>query len=337
MATARMIVKDRDPLITPFGKKPSERSVEELLQAGIINLDKTSGPTSHQVTAWVRDILQVSKIGHGGTLDPKVSGVLPIALGRATRGTDLVLRSDKEYVCVMRLHRDVQPEKLKKIMLTFEGDIFQVPPVRSAVKRQMRIRRVHSLRILEMSGRDVLFRLQCDAGTYVRTLCVDVGDALGVGAHMEDLRRVRSGGMKEEDAVQLQDLKDACVFWKQGEGKWLRKMIWPMEVLLDPFRKIVVKDSAVDALCHGADLAAVGIVRLEEGITKGETVAFVSIKGEGVGMGIALMSSEEMSRAREGIAASTERVFMDPSTYPKMWETSAPRIKAAPEDTEKMD
>ncbi len=326
-----MIVKDRDPLLTPNGRKPGERNIEEALQAGVINLDKPAGPTSHQVTAWVRDILQIEKIGHGGTLDPGVSGVLPVTLGRATRMTDLVLRSDKEYVCVMRLHKDVETGKLRDVILSFEGDIFQTPPVRAAVKRQTRIRRIHSIRVLELHGRDVLFRVRCDAGTYVRTLCADIGEALGVGAHMEDLRRVRSGAMEEKDSVTLQDLKDAYVFWKEGRGDWLRTMVWPMEGLLEPFRKIIVKDSAVDALCHGADLAAAGIARLEEGISKGETVAMFSLKGEAVALGIALASSEEMSRAREGLMVHTDRVFMDPGTYPKMWETS-PKVPAEPEE-----
>jgi H/ACA ribonucleoprotein complex subunit 4 len=277
------------------------------------------------VTAWVRDILAIEKIGHGGTLDPKVSGVLPITLGRATRATDLVLRSDKEYVCVMRLHRDIDATKLREVLMSFEGDIFQTPPVRSAVKRQTRIRQVHQIRILELQGRDVLFTVRCDAGTYVRTLCADVGDALGIGAHMEDLRRTRSGTMEEKDSVSLQDLKDAYVFWRQGKGDWLRTMIWPLESLLEPFRRIEVKDSAVDALCHGADLAAAGIARFEDGISRGETVAMVSLKGEAVGMGAALASSDEMTRAREGLMVSTDRVFMEPGTYPKMWET-APRV-----------
>jgi H/ACA ribonucleoprotein complex subunit 4 len=147
---------------------------------------------------------------------------------------------------------------------------------------------------------------------------------------MEDLRRTRSGDMDEGHSVQLQDLKDAYVYWKQGDAKQLRRMIQPMEVLLDPFRKVVVKDTAIDAICHGADLATVGIVRLEEGITKGKVIAFISQKGEGIGIGTAQMSSEEMTRAREGIAALTDRVFMEPGTYPKMWETAEPRQPKPP-------
>ena len=324
---ARMVTKDRDPLRTEMGKKPSERTMEELLSAGVINLDKPMGPTSHQVTAWVRDILGVERIGHGGTLDPKVSGVLPIALGKATKATDLVLRSDKEYVCLMILHRDVAEEKLKRVLASFVGDIYQVPPVRAAVKRQLRVRRVHSIKLLQTKGRQALFHVGCDAGTYIRTLCVDVGEALGVGAHMEELRRTRSGNMRERESVQLQDLKDAFVYWKEGDESHLRKMVSPMEVLLEPLRKVVVKDTAVDAVCHGADLAVVGIAKHEASISRGELVALMTQKGEGVALGVALMAGEEMGRAREGIALRTDRVFMEPSTYPKMWESADARAQ----------
>ena len=318
------MTKDRDPLLTERGLKPSDRSVEQLLAAGVINLDKPLGPTSHQVTAWVRDILQIEKIGHGGTLDPKVSGVLPIATGKATRATDLVLKSDKEYVCLMRLHRDRTPEQIRKVMETFVGDIYQVPPLRSAVKRQLRVRAVRSIKILEISGRGVLFRVSCDAGTYIRTLCVDIGEALGVGAHMEELRRNRSGSMLETDSVTLQELKDAHVLWKEeGDDSWMKRIVKPMESLLEPLPKIVLKDSAIDAICHGADLAVVGIAKHEDGLYRGEVVAFISQKGEGVGLGITQMTSLEMARACEGIAARTDRVFMEPGTYPKMWESSS--------------
>ena len=243
----RTLVRERSPLSTKWGKSPSERTIEEILDAGLINLDKPQGPTSHQVTAWVRDMLGLKRIGHGGTLDPKVSGVLPIATGRATRAVDITLRTDKEYVCMMRLHKDKNEEDLRRVISSFVGDIYQIPPVRSAVKRQMRVRTVHSIMVLDIQGRDVLFRVTCDAGTYIRTLCVDIGEALGVGAQMEDLRRVRSGNMKEEASVQLQDIKDAYVSWKEdGDEKWLREIVRPFEVLLEPLPKIIIKDSAVE-------------------------------------------------------------------------------------------
>lgn len=314
------LIRERSPISTKWGKSPSERTMEEILDAGLINLDKPQGPTSHQVTAWVRDILGLKRIGHGGTLDPKVSGVLPIATGRATRAVDITLRTDKEYVCVMKLHKDKNEEDVRRVISSFIGDVYQIPPVRSAVKRQMRVRTIHSIVLLEIQGRSVLFRVTCDAGTYIRTLCVDIGEALGIGAHMEDLRRVRSGNMKEEKSVQLQDIKDAYVSWKEDcDERWLREIVWPFEVLFEPLPKIIIKDSAVDAISRGADLAVVGIARLDDTVTNGSTVAIMSEKGEGIAMARAQMSANEILEAREGIAAKTERVFMRPSTYPSMW------------------
>jgi H/ACA ribonucleoprotein complex subunit 4 len=267
----------------------------------------------------VRDVLQVDRIGHGGTLDPNVSGVLPIALGRATRLTDLVLRSDKQYVCHMRLHRDRPEAKVREVLGTFVGDIYQVPPVRAAVKRQMRVRKVRSIDILEVGGRDVLFRVDCDAGTYIRTLCVDVGEALGVGANMAALRRTRSGSMVEGQAVTLQDLTDAVVRWKEGDPDWLRSMLIPMEILLEPLPHVILKDSAVDAVCHGADLASPGVVELDESIVKGATVAMMTLKGEAVGLGIAALAAADMVKATDGLAVRTQRVLMPTGTYAKGW------------------
>ncbi|WP_019177504.1 RNA-guided pseudouridylation complex pseudouridine synthase subunit Cbf5 [Methanomassiliicoccus luminyensis] len=317
---AKMLVRDKAPLELKAGKRPSERSIEELLDAGMIIMDKPQGPTSHQATAWVREILHTEKIGHGGTLDPKVSGVLPVATGRAVRALNLVLRSDKEYVCLMRLHRDRKEEDIRKVIASFVGRIYQTPPVRSAVKRQMRIRTIHSINVLEVRGRDVLFRVRCDAGTYIRTLCVDIGDALGVGASMEDLRRTRSGDMIEDRAVTLQDIKDAYVMWKEdGDDSWLRSMVLPFEVLFDPLPKVVLKDSAVDAVAHGADLAVVGVVQVDGSVQKETVVAMFTAKGEAVAVGTAKMAAEEMTRAKDGVAVSTDRVYMLPGTYPKMW------------------
>lgn len=264
-----MIVKDPDTIPDRWGKRPSDRSVGELLRGGVVILDKPSGPTSHQATAWARDALHLSRIGHGGTLDPYVSGVLPLTLGKAVRLTDVVLSSDKQYICLMRLHDDRPEKRIREVMGRFVGRIYQLPPVRSAVKRQLRIRRISRLEILDIRGREILFSVDCDAGTYVRTLCTDIGDVLGCGANMVELRRTRSGKMTESRAATLHDLRDAYVFWQQyGREDWLRSLILPMEVLVEPLPKIVVKATAVDAICHGADLNVGGIHMLDEDIRK---------------------------------------------------------------------
>ena len=318
-----MLVKDHNPIPNRWGKRPSDRTMGELLDAGVIILDKSRGPTSHQVTAWAKNILGVKRISHGGTLDPNVSGVLPISTGTTVKVTDVVLSSDKEYVCLMRLHRDKDEARVREVIDSFVGPIYQFPPVRSAVKRQLRIRKVHQIKVLEIDGRDILFRVACDAGTYIRTLCIDIGEALGVGANMEELRRTRSGKMLEAEAVTLQDLKDAYVFWQQnGHGEWLRTMLHPIEDLLEPLPKVVLKASAVDAICHGAKLSIPGIYKLDEDVRKNSLVAMVTDRGEAVALGKAKMSSEQIMASKQGVAIDTDRVLMSPGTYPSMWKFS---------------
>lgn len=319
-----MLIKDANAIPDKWGKRPSDRTLGELLGGGIIILDKPSGPTSHQATAWVRDALGMDKAGHGGTLDPYVSGVLPITLGKAVRLTDIVLSSDKEYICLMRLHADRPEERIREVLSRFVGRIYQLPPVRSAVKRQLRIRTIRDLEVLQVSGRDVLFRVHCDAGTYVRTLCVDVGDVLGCGASMTELRRSRSGKMTEARAYTLQEIRDAYVFWQQyGHGEILRDMITPMEALVEPLPKVVVKATAVDAICHGADLSVRGVHMLDDGIRKNALVAMMTVRGELIGLGKMGMSSEKLMLAKSGVAVNTTRVLMDPGHYPRMWRYSS--------------
>ena len=318
-----MIVRDLDTIPDRWGKRPSDRSVGELLKGGVIILDKPAGPPSHQATAWARDALKLDKVGHGGTLDPYVSGVLPLTTGKAVRLTDIVLSSDKEYICLMRLHDDRPERRVREVMSRFVGKIYQLPPVRSAVKRQVRIRTIKELEILDIRGRDILFRISCDAGTYARALCTDIGDVLGCGANMVELRRSRSGKMTEDRAVSLQDLRDAYVFWQQyGREDWLRSMILPMEVLVQPLPKIVVKATAVDAICHGADLNIQGIHMLDEDIRKNALVAMMTARGELIAIGRMAMSTSKIMATSQGKAVDTERVFMDPGHYPRMWRYS---------------
>ncbi|HIJ00147.1 MAG TPA: RNA-guided pseudouridylation complex pseudouridine synthase subunit Cbf5 [Candidatus Methanomethylophilaceae archaeon] len=316
-----MITKAEDPVPNRWGKKPSDRSLAELLRNGVIVLDKPVGPTSHQVTSWARDILHVKQISHGGTLDPNVSGVLPLCLGKAVRLTDLLLSSNKEYVCIMRLHRDRDREAVAKVMEEFTGRIYQYPPLRSAVKRKLRIRTVHSIELLDMEGRDVLFHVSCDAGTYIRTLCIDMGEALGVGANMIELRRTRSGAMSEDMAVTLQQLKDAYELWQErGRSEPLMSILRPAETLVSHLPRVIIKTAAVDAVCHGADLAVPGVGAFDESIGKMDQVAMLTSRGELVAIGVAQMSAKRLAEASKGVAVSTERVLMERGTYPRMWK-----------------
>ncbi len=303
-----------------YGKAPAKRTVRELLNNGFINLDKPAGPTSHQVVAWVKEILEIEKAGHGGTLDPAVTGVLPTGLGDAARALQVILVAGKEYVALMKLHKEVEEKKIREVCKSFVGEISQMPPLRSAVKRVRRTREVYYLEILEIQRTEVLFRVGCEAGTYIRTLCVDIGKKLGCGAQLIELRRSRVGNITEDSAVTLQDLKDAYIFWKDdGDDEELRKTILSMERLLEVVPKIVVRDSAIDALCHGANLAIPGVVELDDMIP-GEIAAVVSLKGEGVALVKMELPSVQVIEKDTGICASLERVLMNKGTYPSIWK-----------------
>ena len=302
------------------GTRPEDRSLSERIRLGVAIVDKPAGPTSHQVSAWVRDMFEVRKAGHSGTLDPRVTGVLPVALADATRAVEALLAGDKEYVGVLQLHQDVDPRRVRSMMQRFVGEIYQVPPVRSAVKREQRTRHVYELEPLEVDGRDVLFRVRCESGTYIRTLAVDLGEALGVGANLVDLRRTRTASFTESDARPLNAFRDALAFAKEGDETAVRTILRPMEDLLRHLPRIVVKDTAVDSICHGANLAVPGVAKLSPHIHRGASVGVFTGKGEAVALSKALMTTDEIVIAKSGAAADTGRVLMEPGTYPKLWK-----------------
>jgi len=232
-----------------------------------------------------------------------------------------LLLAGKEYVCVMRLHSDIPENKVTKVLDEFQGPLYQRPPVRSSVKRQLRTRAIYYNKFLEMDERNVLFRVGCEAGTYIRKLCYDIGEVLGSGAHMQELRRTRVGPFTEDDSlVTLHDISYLFSQWQETKDeKYLRKFVYPMEKALELIPKIIVRDSAVDALCHGAHLTAPGVLALESGIKIGDTVAAFTQKGEAVTIAEATVSSEKMLKMDHGFVAKTKRVMMPRGMYPKMW------------------
>lgn len=317
-----VLVKASDFTDPEYGSEPKSRSIEDLLELGVINLDKVPGPTSHEVVSWVKRLTRVQKAGHTGTLDPKVSGILPVTLQNATKINQALLPAGKEYVAVMHLHEDVDSERLRGVLSEFEGEITQKPPVRASVKRRPRKRTVYYLNIIERQGRDVLLRVGCEAGTYIRKLCHDIGEELGSGAHMAELRRTRAGPFEEDETSStLYDLADAYVFWKEdGFEKLIRSVILPVEKAVEHLPKIVVRDGAVDALCRGASLAAPGVLSVETGISPGTMIAEMTLKGELIALADSQMTSREILKAEHGIVAEPTRVVMEPGTYPKEWK-----------------
>jgi len=288
--------------------------------AGIIVIDKPRGPSSHQVAAWVGKMLGC-QVGHSGTLDPQVSGVLLIMLGNAVRLAPHLLAHDKEYICLMRLHGDVDREQILTVAGEFTGRLYQRPPRKSAVKRNLRIREVRKLDILDIDGRLVLFKAECDAGTYVRSLCHHMGLVLGTGAHMIELRRTRSGSFGEESMHTLHDVQDACVAAKAGDRASLAAMVLPVDGAVPELPTVVVRDTAVDAICHGAKIANTGITSVTA-FNKGQTVAVLSQKKEFICLGKALNSSSAVKPGASGLIVAPTSVFMVPGTYPPGWKKS---------------
>ena len=318
MKERKVLVKREASTNPRYGCNPNERTTEQLLDYGVVNIDKPSGPSSHQVSAYVKKILHVEKSGHSGTLDPKVTGVLPVALGKGTRIVQSLLTAGKEYVCLMQVHADVDEKKLRNTIDSFVGVIDQLPPVRSAVKRQERKRTIYYIDIIEIIGREVLFRIGCQAGTYIRKLCSDIGKKLGSGAHMAELRRTRAGPFDESTLCTLQELTDAYYYWKEkNDDKKLRQLVMPVEAGTEHLAKVWVLDNAVDTLCHGAYLNIPGIAKLEEGISIGDRVAVLTLKGELISAGISQMYSEDVIKKEKGLFLKSEQVFMEPGVYKK--------------------
>jgi H/ACA ribonucleoprotein complex subunit 4 len=300
-----------------FGQDPESRPIETLLDYGIICINKPKGPTSHQVSAYTKKILGLKKSGHSGTLDPKVTGVLPVALGRGTRIVQALLPSGKEYICIMHLHEVVDEQRVRDVMAGFVGKIKQLPPIKSSVKRQWRYRKIYYLQILEINEKDVLFRVGCQAGTYIRKLCHDIGEKLSIGAHMAELVRTKAGPFNDSEMYTLQELRDAVEFTKEGDETFIRKVIKPIEHAVSHMSKVWILDSAIEAICHGTDLAAPGIVKIESDIQIDEDIAVMSLKDELVALGKIKMIPKDLKTSDKGIAVKIEKVFMLPGTYPK--------------------
>lgn len=239
--------------------------------------------------------------------------MLLITLENACKIIQVLQRHDKEYMGIMHLHKEVSDNDLQKAIKKFTGEIRQLPPVRSAVARRVRTRNVYSFDVLERDGRQVLFRMRAEAGTYVRVVCHDIGKEIG-GAHMLELRRTRSGMFSEEKTIKIQDLADAYHDWKKSGDEKIRDLVLPVEAGIEHLPKIIIKDSAVFSVASGSPVYATGISKASTGIKAGETVAVLTLKGELVALAKADMSAEDMIR-KKGLAAKTDRVIIDKNLY----------------------
>ena len=300
---------------------PDQRSVPELLSFGVCNLDKPPGPSSHQVADWLKSLVNdaldeqsatlIDSVAHTGTLDPKVTGSLPMLFGDATRLAQVFARSKKEYIAVLEL-QGPPPSDFAATLAEFETDIYQKPPRKSAVKRQLRTRRIHALEVLEIEGRQALLRIRCEAGTYVRKLCHDLGLALGTGAHMGDLRRSGTGQFDDTDLSTMEDLADALAFWTEGDEDPIREVVAPAEEALESLPRIVIAPSAAHEVAEGAPVYAPGVIDAdpapldETAVTDSNLVAGFTPDGSAVCLGTLVGDPEAVS----GTVLELERVLV---------------------------
>ena len=295
--------------------------IEERIQAGaFLLIDKPRGPTSHQVAAWVRDLLGVERAGHAGTLDPHVSGLLWVGVGPALKLLPLLLDFPKRYVGVIDLHGRVPAADLSAVLAEFQGPIYQTPPVRAAVRRERRVRTIYRLTLLERQGPHLLVEVTCESGTYIRSLAVDLGEALGVGAHLAELRRVGTGPFKEGQSVTLHALSDAVAQARAGFSAALREILHPIEEVRREFPQVVLKPGAAAAVAHGAGVARGGIRSVSRPFPAGAQVILIAPDGAFLGVGEARVASDRFSSMPHGWVIELRRVMVDSADYERLWD-----------------
>lgn len=312
---------DREAIIegqeSKFGYFPDERKISDHIKYGIIILDKHSGPTSHEIVSIVKKILSLDKAGHSGTLDPNVTGILPIALAKATKVLSVLLESSKTYIC--NLHSSVAKTTIEwdKILREYNDEIFQVPPLKSNVVKKLRKRRIYDIECIELMDNQLLLKVVCESGTYIRTLCVDLGKSIGSPSYMKELRRIKTGPFTENQGITLHQLFDAYEIYKEdGNEEPLRKIIHPMENAITSIPKIVIRLNAIDPICHGTDLFMPGVIAYSD-FNAGEKIAILSPKGELIALGTGYRSSKAFEDGDTGKIAHPEKIFVDRDKFPK--------------------
>jgi H/ACA ribonucleoprotein complex subunit 4 len=307
-----------------FGCHPDERTLEQRLASGFILIDKPAGPTSHQLASWARELLGLERLGHGGTLDPFATGVLPLMAGRCMKITNKILKHKKSYIAVFRFRTMPEQADLEGVMASMTGRIYNVPPEVSAVKVQVRTRKIFAFDLLDVDGNDVIARITCEAGTYIRTMARDMGLMLNTPVDLKELRRERSGMFQLEQCITMDQLADAVWLWKEcGDETALKAVVHPIEKLLVDMPRCEVKDSAVAALAYGAPLLRPGLVSLPAHLSKGTELLVTSLKGEAVGFVKLKADADDIVNMDEGEVARPSMVLMDTEVYPRRWTTSS--------------
>ena len=302
------------------GIDPENLSIEQRLASGFILLDKPPGPTSHQIASWVRDLLGLERLGHGGTLDPFATGVLPLMAGKSMKLTKGILKTDKTYIAVLKFAQETNAETLNDVIDKLTGRIYNVPPEISAVKVQVRTRKIYSFELIESTSKQAIVKIACEAGTYIRTIARDMGLLLGYNVELKELRRENSGRFNLMDCVTLQEIADAVYLWKECDNSTaLEKIIHPTEKLLLDKPYIIVKDSAASALCHGAPLLRPGLIEVSDKLSSGLEVAAFTSKNEVVGIVKMSKGFTEISNETSGEIGKPVMILMEQERYPPQW------------------
>jgi H/ACA ribonucleoprotein complex subunit 4 len=316
-----IILESNTETLAEHGSAPDARTIDQLLEGGFILLDKAPGPSSHQVSAWARDLFGLEKLGHGGTLDPFATGVLPLLAGKAMRLTGTILTHDKSYLAIFKVHGGIDRSALDDAMSNLTGKVYNVPPEISAVRVQVRTRTISEFKILDIEGESVLVSIKCEAGTYVRTMARDLGLLLDTTVELKELRRPSSGEYTLAQSVTMQQIADAYWLWKErGDETAMRRILHPVETLLLDLPRIVVKDGAAAALSHGAPLLRPGLVSIAKDLKAKQEVLIVTQKGEVVALAKLSVTGSTIQEMKQGEVAKPHTVLMKQDTYPRSWK-----------------
>ena len=319
--TSRIVIDESPTKTSRHGKIPSERGLQALMEAGVILVDKPPGPSSHQLASWARDILGLKRLGHGGTLDPFATGALTLLLGKATRLTEVVLSGNKTYIAVLKIDSSISSRQVEEVLERFSGEIYNVPPLESAVKIRVRTRTIQEIKLLESDREDGLHTVSvsCQAGTYIRTLARDIGLMLGTPCVLSELHRHSTGSFEQSSLCTMQQLADAAMLAEEGDEEALCRLIAPVERILGSIPGVWVRDSAIASICHGAPLAVPGVVSLDSGMSAGDKTVIWSSKDEAIAVGEMIVDSSDVPNMTEGELVKPKIVLMDKDEYPGAW------------------
>lgn len=286
------------------------RRIEKLIKYSIINLNKPTDLTSSEAVIEIKKIFGLKKCGHTGTLDPRVTGALIVALENATKIISVLMNLDKEYEGIMYLHKDVDIKTLKDtISKNFLGKITQVPPVKSHVSRKPRKRIVYSFDILKKDEKDVHFKTKVQAGTYIRKLCSDIGKKLGTGAHMKRLKRTKVGHFKLNESYELDEIRKSYKKWRNGDESSLSKILIPIEKVIPHVKRVYAKNSSVSSIRNGAPVLSSDVIKVQEEIKQNETVGIFSSKEELIALGISKTNSKNILDRKKKSVIRIDRVI----------------------------